>query len=70
MFYNYDILCELIKYGVNVNLMIDDEDGWIFLMLVVGNDIEEKVRRRLENLNMFGCYIILDLFLSYGVNIN
>lgn len=38
MFYNYDILYELIKLNVDVNEKIFD--GWILLILVFGNDIE------------------------------
>lgn len=39
LFYNYDLFNKFIKEGVNVNRKIDNYGGWIFFMLVVGNDI-------------------------------
>lgn len=41
VFNNIEILGELIEIGVDVNLKIIDENFWIFLILVVGNDIDE-----------------------------
>lgn len=42
VFYNFIMLEELIKLGFNVNLKSDIKGKWIFLVLVVGNDIVEN----------------------------
>lgn len=36
VFKNNDVLCELFKNGVDVNLKIINENYWILLILVVG----------------------------------
>lgn len=39
VFYNYWLFFDMIKNGVDVNLKMIGKGGWIFLILVVGNDI-------------------------------
>lgn len=41
VFYNFILLNKLIEIGFDVNLKSSDEGKWIFLVLVVGSDIDE-----------------------------
>lgn len=40
VFHNYEILRELIKFNVDVNLITDDENGWTPLICAAGQDAE------------------------------
>lgn len=42
LFHNFEILSELIKIGVDVNLTTDDEEKWTPLTLASGNDTKEN----------------------------
>lgn len=42
VFNNNEIFSELFNIGVDVNLKIINDNCWIFLMLVVGNNVVEE----------------------------
>lgn len=68
LFYNFEILFDLIFFGVDVNLL-GECNSWFFIMLVVGNDIMEN-EVNINNLSKMNCNKIIEILFRNGVNIN
>lgn len=68
LYYNYEIFKELIMFGVKINVS-DFWNNWIFLFLVVGNDILKYGDYDYEELGVIWRDKIVYFLLSNGVDI-
>lgn len=52
VFYRFELFYEVLKFNfeINLDLEIDDENGWMLLILVVSNFLEENIDNK-ENIN-------------------